>query len=187
MNWIIFGVLTWVALALELGLRDALELGQTGIGPHPAMVLAIFVAMWAPPRTAYAAALILGAGLDLVHWQATSAGTSVVVLGPNALGALLGAYAVVTARPLLMRRNVMALVVLTAVATALAQLLATTLLTVRAVHDIVIIGSAIDELGRRLGSALYTGVLALPLGFVLMLIQPALRFTPETRTAYRGH
>jgi hypothetical protein len=187
MNWIAFAVAAWLALGAELGLKPALALGQSNIAPSFAMILLAYIAMWAPPSVVYPAALIIGAVLDLTHPPVVMGGmTSVVVIGPYALGCLTGAYAAVTARGVLIKQNPLAFAFITLVLTLVAHAVVVTLLRVRASYDELMVGFT-HEVGVRLWSALYTAALALLLGPLLRLLIPIFGFPASLSSRTRRY
>ncbi|MGP1309494.1 MAG: hypothetical protein ACTS27_04775 [Phycisphaerales bacterium] len=176
MNWIAFALAAWLALGAELGLKPALALGSTSVAPSFAFILLAFVAMWAPPVAVYTAALIVGAVLDLTHPPATDGGlSSVVVIGPYALGCLAGCYAAVTARGVLIKQNPLSFAFLALVLTLVAHAVVLTLLRVRASYDDLAVAFT-SEVGVRLSSTLYTAVVALLVGPLLRLLIPLFGF-----------
>lgn len=185
MNWVAFAIAAWITLGLELGLRDALQLGNLDVAPHFAVILLVFVGLWAAPNAALAAALILGAALDVFFQQKLSDATDIVVLGPNALGGLLAGYTVLNLRAVMFRKNVLSLAFLCLVAGALMTIVATALLAIRSVYDDLLFGPAVAYLGQGLASALYTALLAIPFGFVLNLFRKPFHFQTERGSGFR--
>lgn len=185
MSWVVFAIAAWVTLGLEFGLRDALQLGDLNIAPHFGVVLLVFVTLWAPQRAALASGLLIGVALDLFYQVKTSDGSDVVVLGPHALGCLLAAYAVLNMRALMFRKNVLAIAFLSLVAAALMQVVVAALLTVRASYDVVEFGPAAGELGQRLASAAYTGVVALAYGAILGMFRRFFDFQSTRAGGFR--
>ncbi|MEO1129086.1 MAG: rod shape-determining protein MreD [Planctomycetota bacterium] len=185
MRWTVFTIAAWITLGLEWGLRDALQLGDVRIAPSFVFVLVVFISLWARQTAAMGACLILGAVVDLLGQLPTSDGTDVVVLGPHALGYLLAGYTVLTLRALMFRRNIISLAFLVLLTGVLAQILVTFLLGVRTVYDNVLFDQPLVELGQRLGSALYSAVLAIPFGAALNVIRPIFGFEADTRRGFR--
>lgn len=185
MNWVVFAIAAWVTLGLEFGLRDALQLGAVNIAPHFAVILLVFVTLWSSQSAALAAGLLLGVALDLFYQVPLSDASSVVVLGPHALGCMLAAYAVLNMRALMFRKNVLAIAFLSFVAAALMQVVVTAVLAVRGSYDMVEFGSAASELGQRLASAVYTGVVALAYGAVLGLFRRFFDFQSSRAGGFR--
>jgi len=182
MNWIAFAVAAWIALGAELGLKPALALGASSVAPSFALILLAFVAMWAPPVAVYTAALIVGAALDMTHPPVLAGGaSSVVVIGPYALGCLAGAYAAVTSRGLLIKQNPLAFAFVAFVLALVTHAVAVTLLRIRASYDDVLVTFS-HEVGVRLLSSVYTAALALLAGPLLRLFIPVFGF-PASLTA----
>jgi len=184
-NWLVFAIAAWATFGLEFGLRDALQLGEMNLSPHFAVILLVFVAMWASPGIALTASVLIGLGLDLFYQLKLDDGGDLVVVGPHALGCLLAGYAVVNMRALMFRKNVLSIAFLSLVATALMQVVVTALLTARASYDPLVFGPAIAELGQRLGSAAYTGLVAFPVGVVLNVLRRLFRFQSERGSGFR--
>lgn len=177
MSWVAFGLLAWLALGLELGLRDALQLGQSGVAPSFVMTLVAFIAAVGTRSAALWSALALGLALDLTNARPAPGGVdSVVMVGPWTLGCLVGCYAAVTMRALTARRSAPAIAFLAVIACAMAGVVATALIVVRSWYDPLVGSSPIAELAQRLGCALFTGVLALVLAPALLFVAPLCGF-----------
>lgn len=185
MNWLIFAIACWVMFAFAWGF-DALRLGDTSIAPMLPIVLLVFVALRAPATHAIVAAAVIGLLYDTMHQVHVTGGGEAVVLGPHALGCMLGAYAVLLGRSLMYRRGVLAVVAMSVLAAALVNVAATVLLAVRSMYDPIEPGRAVAQLGRGLGSALYTGAAAIVVGGLLMALRRVFQFTDSSRSGYRG-
>jgi len=184
MNWITFVVLLWLSLGAETGLKDALELGETGMAPSFVIVLVVVVALLAPKKAAIWSAILAGALLDLTRAAPTAAGVGMTpTLGPYALGAAVGVYAVITMRGVVLTRNPLTIFVLSFLAHLLAQLVVIGLFAARSWYDPAVDFAATAALLRGLGSALYTGVIALALGPALLALTPMFAFEP-TQTGW---
>jgi hypothetical protein len=174
-------------LGLEQGLRGSLELGRTGIAPSFAAVYAVFVACSAPPRAAQWACLIVGLVVDLTSpWPRTDMGTFTVA-GPNALGALLMCQLVLALRGLMFRRNPLTIAFLSCVGFATWQAVVTSVFTIRSFAGDPIVWRPAGAIGTRLASSIYTGVLAIPLSLLLLLLLPlfSFQFVPHRMTQRR--
>ena len=181
MNWLAFALASWVFFGLETGLRDALRVGSTQIAPSFVFVLVVFVALSAPVHTALGAALIAGAITDLLWPLPLSSGGVTYVLGPYALGYLIGAQLIVTIRALMMRRNPLTMGFLALVGGACAQVVVVALHTVRGLFYQGVEFNATSELVQRLGVAAYTGVLAVVLALLLIPMTPLFGFPDPKR------
>lgn len=186
MNWLAFAIAAWVACGFEYGLRDAFRLGETPVAPSFLLILAVFVCLWASPGAVLSACLIIGMLMDFIFLQQIQ-GTEqwLTILGPHALGLLLGGYAVLNMRALMFRRNALALAFLCIVAGALMHILAWALLYLRGVWGDPVFGGVAGELGYRLAGAVYTGVMALVIGLILGLVRPVFGFPADTKRGFK--
>ncbi|HBS28537.1 MAG TPA: hypothetical protein DEB06_03580 [Phycisphaerales bacterium] len=183
MNWLVFALVAWVVLGMEVGLRDAFQIGTGGIAPSFLMVLVVFVSLWARPTALLGAALVLGVLMDLVHQVPTTDGETAVIVGPWALGCAGGAYAVLSCRTMMFRRHPITAGILAAIAGTVASAIVVALLRVRSSYDGLVFGSAASELWPRLASAAYTGVVAVPMSFVLHRLGVLLGFRRQMEAA----
>lgn len=168
MNWIAFVIAAWVALGLDVGLSGALSPLSGEIRPSFAIPLIVFVALQAPARSALWAALLLGLVVDLINPLPRVGGGLVTIVGPNAIGFLVGAQFVLAMRGMVIHRNPLTMTILSIFAAAIASVIVVAFFTVRDFYP----GQTVDwrathELLVRLGSAAYTGfsgfALSLPL------------------------
>ncbi len=186
MNRVVFALVAWIFIGLEGGLRDALQVGQLNIAPSFVLVLATMVALWASPSAAMGAAVVLGLALDMLYQVPHAHGTGdVVVLGPHALGFMLGAFLVLNLRAIAFRKNTLTLAVLCVLSGVCGALVVTAALSLRALYDPIEIGRPIAELGQRFASACATFVLALPVGFVLTRARRVFGFASDRRGTFR--
>lgn len=183
MNWIAFAAVAWISLGLELGLRDALQLGNSSIAPSFALLLVLFVAMWAPLPTVIGASLTIGVLVDLTRLVPVEGSQSIAVLGPHALGYLLGAYAVVTLRAIVFRKSLLTIAILCLIGGSVAASVIAALLTVRSTTDASVLIFPGQLLWEGLGSAVYSAVAALFLSPLQRLLIPLLGFR---KAASRG-
>ncbi|MEM1329236.1 MAG: hypothetical protein AAGG07_01615 [Planctomycetota bacterium] len=182
MNRLLFALLAWIALGLEVGLRPALRLGTTGIAPSFVIPLAVFIAASAPPRTALWSCLALGIAVDLLG---PAAGSSQVVLGPNALGYLLAAQLVLALRGVMVRRNPLSLAFLSVMAAATTGVVVVACYAARGLLIDPIGFAPAPELGTRLLAALYTAATGLFMALVLLPLAPTIGFGTERRFGSR--
>lgn len=174
MNRLAFALLAWLLLGLELGLKGALEVGSTGIAPSFVVPLGIFIALGATPVRSVWFCIVLGLLLDLAASVAVRAGGSATLIGPWALGMALAAHLVLALRAMMIRTHPLTLAFLSLVGMAVAQIVIVAILTA---HNLVygdLVWHAGGELGRRLGSAVYTGILAFFMALVLVPAAPML-------------
>jgi len=182
MNWLTFTLVTYVLLCAEIGLRGALRLGE--VYPSFLLILMVFIGLTASPMTVAWAALILGLLADL---QPTTG--ALAIPGPAAIGYLVGAYAVVQLRNLLFRESVLTLAIMVFAVGLFVNLAEVALYSFRGLGflaDEPIPGwSAPGELVTRFLRLLYSAVVAVPLGWLLIKSVPLWRFTGGGR-AERG-
>ena len=181
MNWLAFVIAAWIALGLDVGLAGALSPLSGEIRPSFAIPLIVFVALQAPARSALWAALLLGLVVDLLNPMPRVGGGVVTVVGPHAIGFLVGAQFVLAMRGIVIARNPLTMIILAILAAAIAAVVVVAFFTVRDFYP----GHTIDwrathELIVRLLSALYTGASALALSFPLFGLASLFGFTHTT-------
>jgi rod shape-determining protein MreD len=175
MRWFVYAIFAFLALVLDIGLRRLLKL-EVVSEPSPSFVLivAVFVAMWAPPRAAMWSGLIIGLLVDLSSLSPTEA-DGYALIGPAALGFMLGSYAVVQLRGLMYRDSPLALAALVFLGGVFVHLMIVAVLTVRGLpmFGYPVSGwSAATQLYERFWVLLYTAIVAVPVGYVLLRTQP---------------
>lgn len=186
MNWIAFAIAAWIACGLEYGLADAFRLGDTPVAPSFLLILGVFVCLWGSPSATLISCLVVGLLLDFIYQQQIQdAEQFVTIIGPNALGLLLGGYAVLNMRALMFRRNALALGFLTIVAGGLMHIVAWALLYLRTVWSEPVLGAVAGELGYRLAGAVYSGVAALLVGVILGAVRPVFGFPADTKRGFK--
>jgi hypothetical protein len=168
MNWVVFGLLAWVFLGLEKGLRDALTLGTTGVAPSFVFILLALVAMLAPRGAVFWAAIALGLGMDLIfEIPRQNSGAGVYIPGPHALAYAVACQLILALRPLMIRRNPLTMGFLALAGSLVAGITLVALLTIRAKLGAPIVWDGKHQLLAALGSAVYTGVLGTGLALLL--------------------
>ena len=174
MNWPVFAIIAYLLLGLERGLRDALAIGP--VQPSFLFALGAFIALSAPPMHAVWGCLVLGLTLDLTGGWPMLAGAAQPLIGPYALGGVLMAQVILTLRGKLVRHHLATLAVLTFFGVVAAQLLVVVLLTIQKMTGAPLAFEPGTQLFVRLGSAAYTAVMAVPIGFLLVAAAPLLGF-----------
>ncbi|MGD9693176.1 MAG: hypothetical protein AB7G17_10335 [Phycisphaerales bacterium] len=178
MRWLAFAIVAWALLGLEVGFKDALQVGAGPVAPSFVMALVVFVALHAPALTAAAAGLVIGLALDLTHaHQFMGAPQTVVIVGPYAIGCMCGAYAVVAMRSIVMRHNPLTFAFLTVMGAMIMHVVVSALMEARSIYDVITFDAG-PELMARVWISLYTGVVAVPLGWLLQKSEPVFRFAP---------
>jgi rod shape-determining protein MreD len=167
MRWLIFSLTIAAAYVLEVGLHTLLAVPRPdgGVSPSFMLVVAVFVGLLAPSTTVAWAFLVVGLLVDI------KGGPAGVILGPAAVGYLVGGYAIVQLRTLVFRESVLTLAVMTFVIGVFIHLTIVMLYTLRGLPmipaDQVANWSAADQLLHRFLELVYSAAVAAPLGFVL--------------------
>ncbi len=173
--WIISA---YAALLLQAVLEPVWNLG--GTSPQPLLILMVFLAQCGPANPALLSALIFGILTDVLSRPYPQAG---VILGPYAVGYVVGAYAVLQLRNLLFRNSVLALVVMTFAAGLFVELVAVALLALRGLGFLAADAppdfTALASLGRGMLGVIYTTLLAIPLGWILLQTRRTWHFTHD--------
>jgi len=178
MNWIVFAIFAYLALALENGLDQMLSVGV--VTPSFVLIVAVYVAMTANRSAVPWALLILGLLEDLTHPYHVGHGLDLPVVGPYALGYLAAAAICLQLRGMMATGSPLSVALLVIPAGILMQVVAVAMVTLRRLpllqSDPVTGWIAADELVHRFGVLGYTAALALPVGFVLIRTAPLWRF-----------
>lgn len=182
MNWLVFAIVAYVLLVLQVGLRTLLGLpGPEGVAPSFTLILLVYVGLMAPPRTAMWAALVLGVLVDAVQGPMHG----VQVLGPTALGYVAGAVVILQLRGIVFRESVLTMAVTTFFVGIFVQLTMIAMYTFRGLGFIpaeAVPGwSVADELVAGFQMLLYTSAWAFVVGFVLLRLEPLFSF-PKPRS-----
>ena len=128
MRWTVAIVVGYVLFGLELVVRRELALGGGDkVSPGFLLPFVVFVALYAPARTAMWVGLIVGVLLDLLSVR----GEGDVVVGPHALGFAAAAYLTLAARASVFSHRRTTMAVLSVGGALLAELIAVTLMSVR--------------------------------------------------------
>lgn len=184
MRWPVTLIVGWVLLALEPVVREAMRLGNPSASPSLVIPLIVYVALFAPGLSAYWTALIIGLLVDITTLRGglvAGGHPPMVVIGPHAIGYLLGAYLVHIARPMMMKKNPLTIMVMSMVVAALAAIVASAILGMR---ELLFSGSwsdgaeyrALSDLLARLLGAFYTGGTGLVIGLALLWMHPLFSF-----------
>ncbi len=184
MNWFVFAFVAWIVFGLELALLPVLDAGSGSVHPSMVIPLMAFVALYAPRKQALWSAIILGVVMDLVSPMARADGGSVVIVGPHALGFLLGCHFILTIRSSLIRRNPLTMVIISIAASFIASIVVIAIFTLRDLGTNPLIWDAGDELVQSTFSSLYTGLSALLLSFFFFALAPTFGFHSSVPTRF---
>lgn len=177
MNWLVFLLVLWVSAGLELGLVGVLQIGSLPIAPSALILLLAFIALWARPADLIVASLVIGLLIDALNQTPTAMGDHVAIFGPHALGAVLMARIALVVRGAMYRQGIITLAITTLLVGLGMHLVALALLVIRASYDVVLTSSLASEFATRGASALFTAILAIPLGFLIQrFLKPIMGF-----------
>jgi len=189
-----FIVFAFMTIVLETSVRRMFEFESFGnISPSFIACLVVFISLFAGRRAALWGAWALGLLVDLTSgFVQTGLNELVYVPGPYALGYPFATLVILQIRPLVFRRRLITIAVFTAVAVLAASLVALSFYVLRNFYpeaDAVrypVEDGAMRELSRRLGVAIYSALLALPVGWLLRATTPLWGFTAtQPRAAER--
>jgi len=183
MNWLIFVLVTYVFLLMQTGLKSLLGMPDAqGVSPDFLLILAVYVGLLAPAKTVAWSMLLIGILANLLPGPIAQG----PIPGPEALGYLAGAFAVLQLRTLVFRESVITLAIMVFVVGIFIQLVTVALYTTRGLPfllgDPVPAWNASKELVERFLMLLYSAAAAVPLGIVLIRLRSAFNFTPGQRT-----
>ena len=177
MRWMVFIVLALIAVVLEVSLVNAMALHSLGgVRPSVTIVLATFVALNAPRQAALWACWLLGLVVDLCSPLPAGGASVEYLVGPHAVGYAFAGYLILQLRPMVFRRRVLTIAALSAVSFLAASLVVVFVYSVRQWYPAEALHwtdfRPLGELGRRLGIAVYSALIALPVGFLLVALVP---------------
>jgi hypothetical protein len=175
MNWVVFAIIAWVALGLELSLRKFLALGGTPIAPSFMLCVLTIIAAYAPMGRVLWLAWALGVAIDLTFVLPMRSGLDARVLGPYAISFVIGAYAMISLRSLLYKRSPFAMGFLAFVGCLITQACVVAILTLRSWWLDDMAWNLWYELWTRMAGSVYTGVLMTVLAPLTPLLQRWLR------------
>jgi cell shape-determining protein MreD len=175
MRWAVFLGFAFLVLVLDGSLVGALTLWS--FAPHLPLVLVVFIGLFAARFAALVGAVLLGLVMDLtLPLEQGIAQPVVYVIGPHALGFAFAAYVVLQVRTLVFRQRVVTVAVLSFAAVMAAGTVVIAIYLVRSWYGEGTLyfasGSAARELARHAAIGLYTAIIALPLGWLLLASTP---------------
>lgn len=187
MNWSVFIIAAFVMLVVDASLAQTLAF--RGLVPSMLAILVVYVSFLAPRTRAIVAAWAVGLAVDLTADYVQGAGEVGPVLGPHALGFVCGSYIVLLVRPMLLRRSAFTMAVMSFFFSITAAIVVMFILHAHSWYDPVPIrwhaGSIGLEFARRVGAALYTAVIALPVSMVLLATIDLWGFRGQVRSSVR--
>jgi hypothetical protein len=179
-------VLGWIALGLEVGLRDSLSLRGTTMSPSFVLCLLVFISSFASEKGTRWTCVALGLAMDLLSpVLLTTAAGEARIIGPHVLAYLLASQLVLQARSFMMRRNPVAIGVMCGVAALLCGLVLTTIYSLRSWMLDPMEWSAMRDLWTRLGSAIYTSLVGVLVAYALLPLAEALGMSKTSAISNR--
>ncbi|MFO0856940.1 MAG: hypothetical protein U0640_06245 [Phycisphaerales bacterium] len=175
MNRALWILVVWMALGLELGLREALRLRDLPIAPSFVFCCLTLVAMFASRTTVRWSALAIGLLMDLLNpLQMQGSLADVRVMGPHMLSYLVGAEVIVLVRSSTIRRNPLTLGFLAGLGAMAGAVVFVVVMTIRGWFLDNLEWTIWFQLWTRLLSGIYTGLLGIVLAFGLLPLAPYL-------------
>lgn len=188
MRWPVALFLGWLVLGIDAGLSIHLSPGGgegLRVAPSFTIPFLVYIALSAPMLPTMWTALLLGLMADLTSVRGDPA---IATIGPHVFGYLAAAYLVQTLRGVMMRKSLVALIVLSIPAKLLASVVAIAIMTVRSMYTNGL-GAGVEfhplpEMGRALLSALVTGFSAALLGLALIPMHGLFHFRDANSRRY---
>lgn len=178
MNWTVFGILAYVALAMEVGLVRLLEI-PTGLGPlQPrfVLVLAVVVGLFAPANVVIIAWAILGLLVDLVSVYPLTSGSAVTIIGPHTLGYMAGAIVALQLRTMVFRNHPFSVGFLVFCCGLAIELIVVLVFSIRRLYDPMPEWIGLWQLAGRLAGLGYSALVAVVLAMILLRLVPLFGF-----------
>ncbi len=180
MNWLLFAILTYIFLLMQVGLTSLLGIPDAqGVCPDLLLIFAVFIGIHAQERLVGWSMLIIGLCANLLPGPLSEG----PILGPEALGYLAGAFAVLQLRTLVFRESVISLAIMIFIVGIFIELVIVALYTARGLP--MLLGepiphwSASDQLVHRFLVLLYSAIVSVPIGLVLNKLAPSLIPIPQ--------
>ncbi len=170
MRWRVLVIAALLAVVFDQSMAGLIEVGS--IRPSLLAIVALYVSLWAPRMIALWSCFALGLLADLTSALPYPPAQVVYLVGPHAIGFSFGCALVLQIRAMVMRRQLVAMCVLSGVFVAAASIIVISIYTARSwfpefAPEFAEFRPA-GELFRRVAAALYTAIIALPVGYVLL-------------------
>lgn len=178
MRWIVAIPILFVALVADVSFMPVFDFG--GVTPRLVVVVVAFAAMHADGSQVRWFALLAGFLMDLSEPSLSGPRAPLYLIGPSTLGMLFGAEATLSLRGLLIRRNPLAIGVMSLLLNLTSGLFWTAWWALRSWYpdspppwgD----GSALHEFGTQFFESISAGVFGIPVGWVLLYFAGAWGF-----------
>ncbi len=170
MTWLVALPVLFIALVADVSFTAVFEVG--GTTPQLIVIVIAFVAMQADARIVRWYALIAGLLLDLSEPSLSGPFAPLYLIGPSTLGTLFAAEVVLLLRGILIRRNPLAVGFASFMLGLASGLFSTAWWAIRSWYPDSPPpwgeGSALQEFAREGLTAIATGILGIPLGWLLL-------------------
>lgn len=182
MRWPVFLIVAFIIVAIDTSFIGVLQLqALRGIAPSLTIALVVFICLFASRISALTGSLMLGVLIDLCSPLEMTGGLETLhLIGPHGLGFLFAGYLVVQMRTMVFRQRAVTVGVLSIIAWTAVALVAVTIYMIRSWYGEGVsyptTGGAAGELLRQIGIAIYSGLVAIPFGWVLLATTPAWGF-----------
>lgn len=177
----VFIVSLLLVVVIDTRLMEMLRIGS--IVPGLAGTLAVFLVLAAPRRSALWACLSIGLLLDF-NVEAIYMGSPYHLIGPYTLGFLFGANLILPLRSMVFNRNPLTFGLLTFLFLIAVTVVYVALWRIRGYYADTLpvwgTAGAMTEFGRLFFWALYSGGIAIPVGWLLVKTTPVWGFTSGT-------
>lgn len=179
MRWLVFIIAAAIAVALDMGMASAMTLRSLGfVTPSFAGCLVAYMALFGRTDHVLWGAWFLGVLTDLSPGS-TEGQELVFIIGPHALGYVLGAWIILNIRSMVFRHRIFTLCVCTMICVLSAGFLVVVIGIVRFWLPFTggaVVPFGLKELVQFVGDAIYSGLLAVPFGWLLFQVMPLWRF-----------
>jgi rod shape-determining protein MreD len=168
MRWPVFAIFALVLLVAQLSLRSVLTINSAGgVSPDLIACLVVFIALFAHRSSVMWSCWLLGLLVDLAPGGQD---LGYRIIGLNALGYVFGGFVVLQLRTMVFRRRAITLGFLAFVCLLAASVVSVALLALRApvFGEPLLPNGALRELWHRIVIATYSGLVAIPFGWVLL-------------------
>ncbi|MBL9118371.1 MAG: hypothetical protein JNL80_00480 [Phycisphaerae bacterium] len=180
MKWWAFLPLLLIAVVLDTSFTPVAAIGE--IVPRVTPAFMVLVALYAHRQTAFAAAVVAGIAVDLNTTELFDGVRPYVLIGPTALGYLLGTAILLPLRSMVIRRNPFAFGFLVAIFSLAVMLVTTLIFSIRGWYAgttppwMMEGGRALGWMGVESLRALWSGAIAIIIAVPLQRCAPVLGF-----------
>ncbi len=178
MRWVVFVIFAYIFLALETGASQIPALNSMGgVSPSFLLCFVVFLALFAPRVIALWMFWLLGLLVDISTGLFREGGGIVFIAGPHALGYVIGGLLLLQLRSLVFRERVLTIVLLTLLCGLVVSVVTVGIFVVRSWYPeslgtVYFETSATKALLQRFIAVLYSALLAIPVGWLLVRTLP---------------